>query len=496
LPGKFTGVEKRQVTEKSLTKEDTMKRTKFLAGTFAVLLFIPAGAQAQVKSIGMKLGGHLCSMCSFSIRKAVSLLDFGPKPEEVKITDFNQGLSEFKPKSEKPVRFADLKATLKRAGFKLISAEIAVSGKLTRDDSGWWIEAGVSGQRFELDGDELNPGGQTGATAGDFEAIGDWQTGGKRCEQCEVIRLRSGKREVSRSETGYVPFPDANPIRGPFVEVDAAAGAPPAPIWTTTPSLAVYKGGEVTLRYHFTQQHLGALRVDHHEARLGFSYTPTPRLQFEGEVPYHIYDQGSSSAHNSGNVIAWVKYRFYNSLETGGDRQAAIRVGLELPTASKDVVSDPATNGDEFLRRQLLRIDGGLSTHVDAAYSRAKRRFVYGANVEGVMRSEFVGVRMGNEVRLNTDLEYILLPVEYRGPTNELRLILETNYLHKARGRIRGNVVPGSSASEYYVAPAIQFAFNPRWVIEGSYQLPVALNTGPRLLRTDRSVMFGVRFMY
>jgi hypothetical protein len=482
--------------ERSLTKEDTMKRTKFLAGTFAVLLFIPAGAQAQVKSIRMKLGGHLCSMCSFNIRKAVSLLDFGPKPEEVKITDFYQGLCEFAPKGEKPVRFADLKATLKRAGFKLISAEITVSGKLSHDDSGWWIESVGSGQRFELAG--YGPGAEVekGAAGVDFELVGDWQTGSKSCEKCEVIRVRSGKIGDRRSETSDVPFPNASPIGGPFVEEDAAAGMPPAPIRTTTTSLAVYKGGEVTLRYHFMQQHLGDLKVDHHEARLGFSYTPTPRLQFEGEVPYHIYSQGSSSAHNSGNVIGWIKYRFYNSLETGGDRQAAIRVGIELPTAGKNVVGDPATNGDEFLRRQLLRIDGGLSTHMDAVYSRARRRFVYGANVEGVMRREFEGVRMGNEVRLNTDLEYILLPVEYRGPTNELRLILETTYLHKARGRINGQVVPGSSASEYYVAPAIQFAFNPRWVIEGSYQLPVVLNTGPRLLRTDRSVMFGIRFMY
>jgi hypothetical protein len=83
-------------------------------------------------------------------------------------------------------------------------------------------------------------------------------------------------------------------------------------------SVAVYKGGEVTLRYHFMQQRLGDLRVDHHEARLGFSSTPTPRPQFEGEVPYHIFIQGSASAHNSGNVIGWIKYRFYNSLETGG----------------------------------------------------------------------------------------------------------------------------------------------------------------------------------
>jgi hypothetical protein len=434
-------------------------------------------------------------MCSFNIRKAVSLLDFGPKPEEVKITDFYQGLSEFAPKAEKPVRFANLNAALKKAGFKLISAEITVSGKLSRDDSGWRLEAGVSGQRFELAGDAPGAEIEKGVAGIDFEVTGDWQTGGKSCEQCEVIRVRGGKAAGRHSETGYAQFHDANPIRGPFVDVEAAA-SPPAPIRTTTPSLAVYKGGEVTLRYHFMQQHLGALKVSHHEARLGFSYTPTPKLLFEGEVPYHIYSQGSASAHNSGNVIAWTKYRFYNSLETGGDRQAAIRVGVELPTASKNVVGDPATNEDEFLRRQLLRIEGGLSVHVDAAYSRAKRRFVYGANVEGVMRSEFEGVRMGNEIRLNTDFEYILLPIEYRGPTNELRLILETTYLHKARGRINGNVVPGSSASEYYAAPALQFAFTPRWVIEGSYQLPVVLNTGPRLLRTDRSVMFGVRFMY
>jgi hypothetical protein len=161
-------------------------------------------------------------------------------------------------------------------------------------------------------------------------------------------------------------------------------------------SVAVYNGGEVRLQYHFMQRHLGDLRVDHHEARLGFSYTPTLRPQFEGEVPYHIFTQGSASAHNFGNVTGWIKYRFYNSLETGGDRQAAIRAGIELPMASKNGVCDPATNEAEFLRRHLLRIDGGLSTQVDAVCSRAKRRFVYGASVEGMIRREFVGVRMGD----------------------------------------------------------------------------------------------------
>src|SRR4030095_14768688 len=205
LPGKLTGEEMRQVEETLPTKEATMKRTKCLAGLFAVLLFIPASAQAQVKSIGMKVGGHLCSMCSFNIRKSVSLLDFGPKPEEVKITDFNQGLCVFAPKAEKPVRFADLEATLKRAGVKLISAAITVSAKLSRDDSGLWLVAGASGQRFKLSGDGPGAEVEAGAAGADLEVIGDWQTGGKSCEQCEVIRVRSGKRGGSRSEHGAAP---------------------------------------------------------------------------------------------------------------------------------------------------------------------------------------------------------------------------------------------------------------------------------------------------
>jgi hypothetical protein len=62
LPGALTGREKRQVEERSRAKEATMKRTKPLAGVFAVLLFSAAGAQAQDKSSGMELGGSLCGI--------------------------------------------------------------------------------------------------------------------------------------------------------------------------------------------------------------------------------------------------------------------------------------------------------------------------------------------------------------------------------------------------------------------------------------------------
>jgi hypothetical protein len=87
----------------------------------------------------------------FNIQKAVGRLNFAPKLNEIEITDIKNGIGVFTPKAEKPVSFAALKDTLKKAGYTLASAKIIVSGKLVRDTaSGWLIVADTSGQRFAL----------------------------------------------------------------------------------------------------------------------------------------------------------------------------------------------------------------------------------------------------------------------------------------------------------------------------------------------------------
>lgn len=121
------------------------------------------------------------------------------------------------------------------------------------------------------------------------------------------------------------------------------------------------------------------------------------------------------------NVILWGKYRFFRTLETWGDRQAGARFGMELPTGSNDAPAEAALPFPEFVRQQLTPISGGLSTHVDASYSQARGRFVYGANAEAIARSERSGFRLGHELRVNTDFEYVLLPLKYRSPTNTCR---------------------------------------------------------------------------
>jgi hypothetical protein len=167
-----------------------------------------------------------------------------------------------------------------------------------------------------------------------------------------------------------------------------------------------------------------------------------------------------------------------------------------LPTGSKSAPDAAELSAPEFVRRQLGGIDGGLAVRADAAYSQAHHRWIYGANLEGALRSERDGFRLGHELRLNTDLEYVLLPLKYRSPTKELFLILETTTMLRDRGRVRGRSVAGSSASEFYLAPALQYIASERLILEASLQLPVSHSAGAQAIRTDKNLLIGIRYLY
>jgi hypothetical protein len=449
----------------------------------------------------------------------VSRLDYAPKLKDIKVTDIKKGLGEFTPLPDKPVSFAALKETLKKAGYKLAAADLTVSGTLAREDKTAFLIVGSSGQRFALEGAAVN---QTlgGLPAGsNVEISGDWKTIGEGKNAREVIvpvtgvkavaETRSAVRfferrarlnEVSFISARYEPLGDTSPAASGAMEVAALPARPPAPIRITSPGLTVYKGGAVTPRLYFIKQHLGNLEVNRQLFNLSVSYTPSPRVQLEVEVPvsHTSFDNQLTSGSETGfgNITLWTKYRFFRKVKTYGDRQAAARFGLELPTGKKDVPTLAQLNAPAFVRQQLTPINGGLSPHFDVAFSQAGGRFIFGGNAEGILRSERAGFRMGHEIRLNTDTEYVLLPRKYVAPGGELFVILETTFVHRGIGRVGGAPVSGSNSTEYYLAPGLQYAMAPQFVIDGSYQFPVIRNTGPLVLRNDRNILLGVRFLF
>jgi hypothetical protein len=452
----------------------------------------------------------------FNIQKAVSRLEFAPKANEIQITDIKQGLAVFTPKPDKAVSFAALQEALKKAGYTLDAAEITLTGTLTREgeEEGWRLVADPARQSFTL---KSAPAGKRppDLTAGaKVEVTGDWKTEktSTTATTREVITVRSIKpadkaalsgpaRKFGNRQTLSVKFFRAAYVAGTSTGGEAeAATAAAAPIRTTSPGLTVYKGGAVTSRLHYVRQRLGNLSVNRQVFDLSMSYTPTPRVQLEVEAPVSRTSfreaTSSGSGVGLGNVTVWSKYRFFRQVKTYGDRQAAIRFGLELPTGDKDAPDVNEVNAPDYVRQQLTPISGGLSPHIDVAFSQAGGRFIFGGNAEGILRSARSGFRTGHEIRVGTDTEYVLLPRNYRAPGKELFVILETSFVQRCRGRVNGIAVDGSKSTEFYLAPGLQYAADPRFVIEGSVQLPVVRQAGPLVLRTTVNALFGVRFLF
>lgn len=430
----------------------------------------------------------------YNIQKAVSRLDYAPKLKEIELTDIKKGLGVFAPKPDKAVSFAALKATLKSAGYVLDAADITIAGTLSKEGEGWVVTVKPSGQKFVLEGpnvEKVVAGIEPGSA---IEINGGWKTAGQGTEAREVITPAENKQAFRRaSEDVYF----AQFVQAKFASSDDASEAP---IRVTSPGLTVFKGGAITPRLYFIRQHLGPLKVNRQMVDVSLSYTPSPHLQLEAEVPisrtsFHDANQSGSGV-GLANISVWAKYRFFRQVKTYGDRQAAARFGLELPTGKKDAPSETEINVPAFVRQQLTPINGGLSPHFDLAFSQAGGRIIFGGNAEAIFRTERDGFRMGHEQRLNTDLEYVLLPRDYTKPGGELFLILETTFVHRGTGRLNSLAVAGSKATEYYLAPGLQYAARPQFVVEGSVQFPVVRNTGPLALQTDVNVLLGVKYLF
>ena len=412
----------------------------------------------------------------------MSRLGYAPKRKDIQVTDIKAGTGMFVPKTDKPVSFVALKSELKKAGYVLASAAIKLQGKLLREEGNWQVVTAT--QSFLVANSDAAL--LKDAVAGELvEVVGDWIDPEKK--PLELIYVTELKKLRAAALL--------HPMRMSFTgEADVEMGAP---IRVTSPGLTVYKGGAIVPRVFFIKQHFGDLEVRRQVLDLSVSYTPSPRVQLEVDVPVSrtSFDDGvvNDSRAGVGNVTLWTKYRFFRKVKTYGDRQAAFRFGLELPTGSDDA---PAVNAPDFVRQQLTPISGGLSPHFNISFSQAGGRFIVGGEAEAIVRSERNGFRMGHEVRASTDSEYVLLPRKYDAPGRELFLILETTFVHRSNGKLDGATVAGSNSTEYYLAPGLQYAAAPQLVVEGSFQFPVTRNTGPLVLRTDQNILVGIRYLF
>src|ERR1044071_9468585 len=224
----------------------------------------------------------------YNIQKAVSRLDYAPKLREIQLTDIQKGLGEFTPKPDKPVSFAALKATLKSAGYVLDAADITVAGTLSKEGDVWIVAVNSSGQKFVLEGanvEKVVAGTEPGSP---IEISGGWKTAGQGRNAHEGINPAEKKQTVRSRTNDDLYFMQAKFVSTAPRDVDVSLEEPTAfvaPIRVTSPGLTVFKGGAITPRLYLIRQHLGPLKVNRQMVDVSVSYTPSPHLQLEAEVP-------------------------------------------------------------------------------------------------------------------------------------------------------------------------------------------------------------------
>lgn len=263
----------------------------------------------------------------------------------------------------------------------------------------------------------------------------------------------------------------------------AAAAAVPRPIRTNTPGTGVFIGSGVVLRTFHDRESAGGTELSTWKAVADYRHTPATHWVLGVRAPW-VLDRslegpavGRVSASGIGDVALSVKHRFFRSVGRWSDRHMAAEVEIELPTG---VGAPPAAAGLPVDRRHRLAPgSGSVDVVADLVYQEGRRRFLYGGDLSLRLNTEGDGgYRFGHEVRLNLDLEYILFPLEYRRPGDEVFVLLETTLRRKFADEVGGRPLERTERVDLLLAPAVQHVVTDQLLASVSVQLPALSDAG------------------
>lgn len=272
-----------------------------------------------------------------------------------------------------------------------------------------------------------------------------------------------------------------------------------APIRTATPAPGVVGGVVGTTRLAVSEESgdEGSVRelLWTAEAR----WAPATHWSLAVEVPYALERSaggpGERSTSGLGDATVRLKHRFFREVGRWADRHAAVELALKLPTGATDATLDPGL--PLHLERMLQPGTGSVDGVATLAWQRARGRFVQAADL--VVRKNGAGARgfrAGDEVRLDLDAEYLLLPRVYTRPGKELFVLVEATLAHREAAEHEGTRVHGTRRTELLLAPGLQYVATERLFLALSIQVPVASEVDHGGLESDWNALVEARFAF
>ncbi len=284
-----------------------------------------------------------------------------------------------------------------------------------------------------------------------------------------------------------------------FLFLPAAAGA--SPIRANTSGTGVYQGNELVAGVL-----AGEAAGESGTERLLSSfvelrYVPATHWVVGVRVPYAVQNRlelpggGSESVSGWGDVVLTAKHRVFRAVGPWQDRHAAVQLGVKLPTGSTSGLGNPLL--PLSTRGRFQPGTGSTDFLADAVYQQAHGR--WGSAVDLGFRYNTEGnggMRLGNEVRLNGSVQYVLLPRVYTQPGHELFVLLEGTALHKEGDRLRGADLTETGRTELLLAPGLQYVATEQLFLDFSMQFPVATSLGRHEPRRHWDGLVQVRYAF
>lgn len=273
------------------------------------------------------------------------------------------------------------------------------------------------------------------------------------------------------------------------------------PIRTNTPGTGVFIGSGLVARTLYDRESGAGEELSTWTAVTDYRYTPATHWVLGARLPW-VLDRslerpsvGSVASSGIGDLSLAVKHRFFRSVGRWSDRHMAAEIEVSVPTGEGVPPAADALPVDR--RHRLAPGSGSVAFVADVIYQEGRRRFVYGGDVSFRLNTEGDGgYRFGHEVRLNLDLEYILFPLEYRRPGNEVFVLLETTLRRKWADEVRGRSLERTERTDLLVAPAVQHIVSDQLLASLSVQLPVVSNAPPGGLEKDLDVLAEIRYAF
>jgi hypothetical protein len=319
------------------------------------------------------------------------------------------------------------------------------------------------------------------------------------------------------------PGPDAALVAGPPASLFPTVGSsglvsraadtrgdePPSslarslrPIRTNTPGTGVFIGSGLVVQTLYDRESAAGEELSTWTAVADYRYTPATHWVFGARAPW-ILDRtlespspGSVSTSGAGDVSLAVKHRFFRSVGMWSDRHMAAEVEVKLPTGD-GVVPPGAEDLPARRRHRLAPGSGSVDVVADLIYQEGRRRFIYGGDLSFRLNTQGNGgYRFGNEVRLNLDLEYILFPLEYRRPGNEVFVLLETTLRRKWADEVRGRSLERTERTDLLLAPAVQHIISDQLLASLSVQFPAISDAPAGGLEQDLDVLAELRYAF